>query len=349
MANNRTNKARKEAANTTTTTTTSKEQTTEAPKHTPKVVLRTYQEGDHEQLEYLFRSTSVPLVYESIRSKVWAPLSWVCWVVIYTVLMLAIPKLVTLGVGPLPDFLDTILRILITFFWGLASFAILFISSDRVEIQNRIDEALANDLKDPQLYYLNYTYDENGQKVRKAEKDQEPSHFWVLTLDDEVCGMIGLSCNAEDVYDQRTEMPVPWKQFTAAVLELFRLPVPRFLEKGSVPKEKYVFAHKQIPKTATITRLAVRGELQTSGFSTLLINRAITWASEHGINRVYAMTNECHMATEQILVYRHNFVIMKRYNLNFFGQYYKLFGCRVAEWMEKNGEKTRKIFQKSSK
>ena len=70
--------------------------------------------------------------------------------------------------------------------------------------------------------------------------------------------------------------------------------------------------------------------------------------NEHGINRVYAMTNECNMAAEQIFVYRHNFVIMKRYNVNFFGQYFKLFGCRVSEWMENNGDKTRKVFQKSA-
>lgn len=322
---------------------------TEAPvaKHTPKVVLRTYQASDHDQVQSLFRDTTVPLIFESIRSKIWAAATWIVWFIGYTLLLLTVPKAATYLFGELPSWLDTIIRVFTTFTWAMIGFAILFIVCDRIEIPNRIEEAFANDLKDPELYYLNYTLDKDGNKVRKAKKDQMPSHFWVLTLDDEVCGMIGLSCNAEDVLEQRTMMPVAWKQFVSSVLYLLRLPVPAMLERGSIPEKKHIFAHKQIPKTATITRWAVRSELQTCGFSTLLINRAMTWASEHDINRVYAMTDECCMAAEQILASRHNFVIMKRYNLFYFGQYRKLFGCRVVEWMEKNGDKTRKVFQKS--
>ncbi|GAA5797000.1 hypothetical protein EDC94DRAFT_192056 [Helicostylum pulchrum] len=316
-------------------------------KHSPKVVLRTYQASDYDQVEFLYRSTTVPLIYESIRSKLWAPITWLVWFTGFTLLLVTVPKAVVYLFGEIPGWADTILRILTTFVWAVVGFAAIFISCDRVELQNRVDEALANDLRDPELYYLNFTLDKDGNKVRKPKEEQVPSHFWVLTLDDEVCGMIGLSCNSEDVLDQRPVMPVAWKQFTVAVLELLRLPVPAMLEKGFVPEKKFVFAHKQIPKTASITRWAIRGELQTCGFSTLLINRAITWASEHDINRVYAMTDECCMAAEQILVKRHNFVIMKRFNLNYFGQYRKLFGCRVVEWMEKNGEKTRKVFSKS--
>lgn len=318
------------------------------PRHTPKVVLRTYQASDHDQVEYLFRSSTVPLVYESIRSKLWSPITWLVWFGVYTMLLLIVPKGVDYLVGGLTGWSDTIVRMLTTFWWAVVAFATIFIISDRVELQNRVDEALENDLKDPELYYLNYTLDKDGKKVRKAEEDQVPSHFWVLTLDDEVCGMIGLSCNENDVPDQRTILPVPWKQFTVAVLELLRLPVPAILERGVVNDKKALFAHKQIPKTATITRWGVRGELQTCGFSTLLINRAMTWANEHGINRVYAMTDECCMAAEQILVRRHKFVIMKRYKLTHFGQYRKLFACRVAEWMETNGDKTRKVFLKKS-
>ena len=270
MVNNRKNKKQ---------TTSSVDQANEKiTKHVPKVVLRTYQESDHDQVEYLFRSTTIPLVYESIRSKIWAPLTWLVGFVFYTILLLTIPRAVTAIAGPLADWVDTLLRVVITFTWGLIGFAVLFIASDRVELQNRVDEALANDLKDPEVYYLNHKYSEDGKKVLKSKKDQVPSHFWVLTLDEEVCGMIALSCNAEDVYDQRKEIPVAWKQFTVAVLELLRLPVPAFLEKGKPTPDKFLFANKQIPKTATITRLALRGEVQTCGFSTLLINRAISWA-----------------------------------------------------------------------
>ncbi|KAG2197814.1 hypothetical protein INT46_011385 [Mucor plumbeus] len=332
-----------------TTAKTAPNTTSEVPA-TPKVVLRTYRDTDFEQVEYLYRSTQVPLVYESIRSKLWAFPTWIIWFAVYSALLLGVPKAIT-AITTLPGWAMTLVKLFTTFAWAVVGFAILFISSDRIELQNRIDEAMTNDLKDPDLYYLNYKIDEDGKKVRKPESEQVPSHFWVLTLDEEVCGMIGLSCNAEDVQDQRITLPVAWKQFSVAVLELLRLPVPGFLlkEKPNLMKDgkKHIFAHQQIPKTATIARWAVRSELQTCGFSTLLLNRAMTWAQEHEINRVYAMTNECCMAAEQILVKRHGFVIMKRFNHNFFGEYNKLFGCRVNDWMEKNGEKTRKAFKKS--
>ncbi|KAI9471827.1 MAG: hypothetical protein EXX96DRAFT_597060 [Benjaminiella poitrasii] len=324
---------------------------TEVPSATPKVVLRTYRDTDYEQVEYLFRSTQVPLVYESIRSKIWALPTWIVWFIVYSALLLIAPKIITALIGQVPEWAIIVFKIFLTFCWAVAGFATLFIASDRVEIQNRIDEALANDLYDLDLYYLNYTI-EDGKKVRKPENEQEPSHFWVLSIDDEICGMIGLSCNAQELEDRRETVPVPWKQFAAAVLELFRLPVPTFLEKQRANKnardgKRRIFAHPQIPKTAAITRWTVRSDLQACGFSTLLINRAMTWADEHGINRVYAMTNECCMAAEQILVKRHGFAIMKRYNLNFFGEYNKLFACRVKEWIEKNGDKTRAAFKKS--
>jgi GNAT superfamily N-acetyltransferase len=322
----------------------------EAATATPKVVLRTYKESDYDQVEFLFRSTQVPLVYESIRSKLWAPITWLVWFAVYTLLLLSIPKVVFALVGDIPGWTMTAFKMLATFCWAMVGFAILFISSDRVEIQSRVEEALANDLKDPDLYYLNYEIKE-GKKVRKAEKKQVPSHFWVLTLDDEVCGMIGLSCNAQDVEDQRETVPVPWKMFFIAVFELLRLRVPAFLLKEKpnliLGGKRRVFAHQQVPRTATIMRWAVRPDLQSCGFSTLLINRAITWCQEHGINRIYALTDETCMAAEQILVRRHGFICMKRANVNFFGEYHKLFGCLVSEWIEKNGEKTRKAFKKS--
>lgn len=327
-----------------------KKSTTSPPPSTPtpKVVLRTYRETDYDQVEYLYRSTQVPLVYESIRSKLWAPATWIIWFAVYSALLLAVPRITHTIIGNVPEWAMTVLKVMATFSWAVVGFATLFIASDRIEQQNRIDEALTNDLSDPDLYYLNYhVVDDDGKKVkvRKPESEQVPSHFWVLTLDDELCGMIGLTCYAEDMKDQRKEIPVGWKQFSAAVLELFRLPVPGFLEKGKPMSDK-VFAEKQAPKTAKITRWAIRSDLQACGFSTLLINRALTWAHEHDINRVYAETDECCMAAEQILTKRHGFVILRRKNLNFFGEYKKLFAVRVQEWMEKNGEKTRKVFNK---
>ncbi|KAI8981754.1 hypothetical protein BDF20DRAFT_863045 [Mycotypha africana] len=350
-------KKNKQRSKTSSNTSTSSSENLPPP---PKVVLRTYRDTDWQQVDYLFKSTQIPLVYESIRSKLWAFPTWVIWFAVYSSLLILIPRFITTYIArEVPQWAMTVVKIATTFVWAVIAFAILFITSDRVETQNRVDEALANDLKDPLTYYLNYTAVEDKEnpgrlkRIPKPENEHVPSHFWVLTLDDELCGMIGLQCNPVDVQDQRATVPVAWKQFIVAVLELFRSPfIPSFLLKekpNTEPHDKTkrkIFAHKQIPKTATITRWAVRSDLQTCGFSTLLLNRAMMWADEHDINRVYAMTNECCMAAEQILTKRHGFVIMKRYNLNFFGQYQKLFGCRVKEWMEKNAEKTRKVFNK---
>lgn len=300
---------------------------------TAKVVIRTYQASDHEQVECLFKSTQSASVFESIKSKLRAPATWAVWIVIWSILLMMVPKALHATIDQVSKWTITCTRVAITIWWLIAGFAIVFIGSDRIEIQNRVDEALANDLKDPEDYYLNYKVEE--------EREQQASHFWVLTVDDKVCGMIGLSCNAKDVEDQRETLPIEWRQFFAAVLQVLRLPIPAFFTKrrpcvNDYNDKKRIFAYLQLPKTATINRWTISPELQTGGLSTLLLHKAIKHASEHGINRVFAMTNECSTTAEQILTKRHGFTLMKRYNLNFFGEHNKLFAVRVKEWIEKN-------------
>lgn len=294
-----------------------------------KVTIRSYHDADHTIVSQLFCNSQN--LSESIRSKIKSPATWTLWIVLYSILLMMMPKVINCS---------ALIKHLLVIFTSVTIGITLILAGSRIETQNRVDEALANDLKDPEIYYLNHTLVDR-KKVKKEQ--QQPSHFWVLTIDDEVCGMIGLSCNAEDVEDQRETLPVGWKQFCAACLELYRLPVPGFLKKGKpcindYNDKKRIFAHLQIPKTATITRWIVRSDLQARGLSTMLINQAIVWAGDHGINRVYAMTNECCTTAEQILTKRHGFVLMKKYSLNFFGENNKLFACRVKEWIEKNGK-----------
>jgi N-acetylglutamate synthase-like GNAT family acetyltransferase len=310
----------------------------------PKVVLRTYRETDQEQVDYLFCSTCVPLVYESIRRKLWAPATWLVWFAVYSGLLYCIQLI--LSYFQFSEWLITAAKVLATFSWAMVGFSAIFIISDRVDLTSYIEEARTNDLFDPDLYYLNYAV-QGETKERKPTDQQEPSHFWVLTVDDEVCGMIGLICNEQEIKDRRSSFPVPWKQFTTAVLELLRLPVPTWMEKRRQGERQ--FMDKHVPRTATITRWAIRSDLQACGLSTLLLNRAMTWANEHGINRVYAHVNSYHMAAEQILEKRHGFVTMYKYNRNLFGKYTKVLGCRVQEWMTTNGEKTRASFKKLNK
>lgn len=308
----------------------------------PKVVLRTYRETDFEQVDYLFCSTCVPLVYESIRRKLWAPTTWAIWFGVYSCLLYTIPKV--LLVFELPEWTITVTKIIATFLWAMIGFSMIFIVSDRVDLSTYVEEARANDLHDPDLYYLNYII-QDEKKERKPVDQQEPSHFWVLSIDDEICGMIGIFCNGQEIRDRRTHVSKPWKQVVSAAFELFRLPLPAFLEKKQ-PVGERTFMDKHAPRTATITRWAIRSDMQSCGLSTLLLNRAMTWANEHGINRVYAHLHEYHMAAEQILERRHGFVKMKKYDTNFFGKYTKLLGCRVQEWVANNADKTRVAYKK---
>lgn len=270
----------------------------------PKIVLRAYQDADKKQVEQLYRATETGLLKQSLESKLRAPGTWCIWTILYILVVLF-----------------TNHTILVTAFYVPFVCWIMYTLARRLEIENRVDEGLANDMNDPGKYY--------------------GSRFWVLTLDDQVCGMIGLSMNASNVEDRRDTLPIGWKQFCVAFLQLVHCPVPGYLYRGKpctndYNNEKRVFGHLQIPKTASITRWAVRPDIRGSGISTLLINRAITWASEHDINRVYALTNECYVDAEKILTKRHGFVLMKKYSLNFFGEYNKLFACRVKEWIQKN-------------
>lgn len=311
-------------------------------KEAPKVVLRTYRETDLEKVDYLFCSTSVPLVYESIRQKLWSPTTWAVWFAVYSSLLYILPQ--ALSAFQLSEWTLTAIKVIATFFWAVIGFSVMFIVSDRVDLTSYVEEARANDLLDPDLYYLNYIA-QGEKKERKPVDQQDPSHFWVLSIDEEICGMIGFICNEQEINDRRKTAFKPWKQVAAAVFELFRLPLPAFFEKRQ-PVGERVFMDKHAPRTATITRWTVRSDLQSCGLSTLLLNRAMTWANQHGINRVYAHTHEYQMAAEQILEKRHGFVTMKKYDRNFFGKYTKLHGCRVQEWVALNGNKTRTSYKK---
>jgi hypothetical protein len=308
----------------------------------PKVIIRTYQASDLEAVQRLHSIATTELIPESIRSKLWSPWTWVVWFTVYSIVLIIIPRLVAVHVD---EWVMNIIKVFLSFLWAAIGFAIIIIVSQRVETIDRIEEANANDLADPELFYLNYQYNKNGEKERKPQNEQVPSYFWVLTIDDEVCGMVGLTSNKNDIQDQRKESLVGWKCLLASFFEMLHIPLQlnTYNTKGS----KSVFIRKQIPNTATVTRWTVHPELLNHGFSTLLMNRLLTWSNEHGIDRVYADTNECCMAAEQIMERRHGFTLMKRTNVGLFGQYKKLFVSNVPEWISVYGEKSRAAFKKS--
>ncbi|KAI8393720.1 uncharacterized protein BYT42DRAFT_552001 [Radiomyces spectabilis] len=312
---------------------------------TPKLVLRTYKSSDAEHVDHLFYSTYFSLVPEGVRRKLWSPWTWVIWFAVYSYLLMIVPILLS-GMD-VPAWVHLVLKLFLTFAWSAVGFATLFVTTDRFETVARVEEARQNDLSDPQVYYLNRSEKEgkDGEKEMKPSELQRPSHFWVLTMEDTPCGMVGLACNAQDIEDKQPVLLPAWKRLGAGICNRYHLPVPAMFKQ--VPSaEKRIFARAHEPHTATLQRLAVRYDFQDCGLSTLLINRAMTWASEHDIETVYAQTNEMQMAAEQVLEKRHGFKLVKKQKIGWFGTHEATWACDVKTWMEHNKDKTAKTFVK---
>ncbi|CEG66843.1 hypothetical protein RMATCC62417_03352 [Rhizopus microsporus] len=326
---------------------------------TPRLMLRTYRASDHDQIDHLFYSTYFVLVPEGVKSKLKSPLFWVVWFGFYSYLMAIVPIL--LADLSVPSWTSTALKVFLTISWFLVSFAGVFVFTDRFEAVDQVEQARMNDLSDPEIYYLNWikeeieleeesistsdgkkrvTFDKDAKpatEIKRSQKpieEQTPSHFWVLTLDNKPCGMIGLAHYRERLYSNRPTQPPAWKLMSAAVLRRYRLPVPEYLSDLYNKMPPNVFAEPHEEKVATLQRLAIRNEFQGSGLSTLLIDRAMVFAHEKGLERVEAVTNELQTKAAEILRVKHGFTLIKKQKKGWFGQYEKTWSCNVNDWME---------------
>ncbi|KAI9493256.1 hypothetical protein BDB00DRAFT_824155 [Zychaea mexicana] len=308
----------------------------------PKLILRTYQPGDREAVNAVFTSTSYALVLEGIRAKLWAPMTWILWLFGYTGLMTVVPSTL-LGPGPRPEsWTEYFLKLFISAAWAAIGFAILFLKTERYDLRDMVEEGRENDLSDPEVYYLNYEINEEGERVRKPASEQLPSHFWVLSVDGQVIGMAGLAMYEERVLSKRKPLGTPMQELCASIYRKYGLSVPRFCQ----PKMSYrVFAEATGNKLAVLQRLAIENDYQSCGLSTLLINRVMTFANENGIEEVLATTNEMTMAAEQVLIKRHGFKQVEK-EKTLMGNYQALLTCNVKKWMEEHGEQTKSYIKK---
>ena len=303
----------------------------------PKLILRTYQPSDREAVNALFTSTSYALVLEGVRAKLWAPMTWIIWFIGYTGLMIMVPRIL-LGPGPRPEsWTEYFLSLFISASWAAIGFAILFMKTEHVDMREMVEEGRQNDLSDPEVYYLNYEINEEGERVKKPASEQLPAHLWVLLLDGQIAGMAALACYDERIISKRKPMGTPIQELIALLCRKFRLPVPKFCQ----PKLSYsVFAEATGNKLAVLQRLAIDNEYQSCGLSTLLLNRVMTYASEHGIEEILATTTEMNMAAEQILTKRHGFKQVEK-EKSWLGNYHALLSCDVKEWMGEHGDQTK--------
>ncbi|CEP07522.1 hypothetical protein [Parasitella parasitica] len=328
----------------------------------PRLILRTYKASDHDQVDHLFYSTYFTLVPEGVKCKLKSPVFWVLWIAVYSYLLGIVPILLS-GMN-WPSWSSVALKIFLTFAWVIVSFAGIFVATDRFEVVDKVEHVRQNDLSDPEVYYLNWikeevlvddddneqvgkkrvTFDKDAKpatelvRTQKPLEEQAPSHFWVLTLDNRPCGMVGLAHYKEQLKSHRPLQPPAWKLLTAAALARYRLPVPESLQDLHAKMPTPVFAEPHDPKKATLQRLAIKTDYQDCNLSTLLINRAMSWADEKGLETVEATTNELESKAASILSAQHGFKLTKTEKKGWFGQFEKTWACDVKKWMAAHEE-----------
>ncbi|KAI8988650.1 hypothetical protein BDB01DRAFT_560881 [Pilobolus umbonatus] len=335
----------------------------------PRLILRTYRANDHAQVDHLFYSTYFSLVPEGVKIKLKSPLFWVFWIACYAYLLAIIPVLLA-GMN-FPSWTDTLLKVFFTFSWAVLSFAGVFVITDRFEAVDKVEQARQNDLSDPETYYLNWIKEEvevsdesasnDGNKKRvtfdkdakpateimrrqKPVEEQSPSHFWVLELDNKVCGMVGLAHYTERLISRRSVQPPAWKLILISMFRRYGLPLPEFLKDLHSKLPVAVFGEPHEPHVATLQRLAVKTEYQECGLSSLLIDRAMSWAHEKGLTSITAVTNEFEGRAAEILKKKHGFKLVKKEKKGWFGQYEKTWSCDVEEWMKRHEATANKYF-----
>ncbi|KAI7892129.1 uncharacterized protein EV154DRAFT_601871 [Mucor mucedo] len=329
----------------------------------PRLVLRTYRASDHDQVDHLFYSTYFTLVPEGVKCKLKSPSFWIIWVAFYAYLLAIVPVL--LAGLPVPGWASIALKIFMTLAWAVVSFAGVFVVTDRFQVVDQVEQARQNDLSDPEIYYLNWVKEqvqvededrtrEEGKKHVSFDKDakpateivrtqkpleeQSPSHFWVLTMDNKYCGMVGLAHYKEVIYSRRPAQPATWKLMAAALFKRYHLTLPESLSNLQDKMPPVVFARPHADGVASLERLTVKPEYQHCGLSTFLVDRAMAWAHEKGLSRVEAKTNELESKAATILEKRHGFKLVKKERKGWFGQYEKTWSCNVEDWIATHEE-----------
>lgn len=257
------------------------------------------------------------------------------------------------------------LRIFITLAWTILSFAGLFVYTDRKEAVDGIEDAMCNDMKDIEQYYLGWnkeervveddkdfhaskvtegskkvTFDKSSKaatetiRTRKSDEERTASQFWVLTINSIPSATVAIDQHHEIVYNSREVTLAPWKQAGQFLCRRYHLSIPKFLEGPAVPKRNVLFpAHKK--NEASLQRLAIQGEYQGFGLSNILISRAMMWANEHNIELVNATCNQMQKPAQNILKDKHGFRRISRKSTGWFGQYEVELQCSVKDWVEK--------------
>lgn len=342
------------------------------PKRTDKeskpkanIGLRPYfAETDKKYVHYLFYSTYYNLVPRAVRLRLQSPFILAIWIAIYAYAIITIPPFIgKLGLS------STILigvRVLVTLVVVGGGLIALLWYADKFDITQRVLEGISNDLKEPDTYYRGTT-----AELRKG-------NFWVLTLNNEVVGCIGMDQNRNPVIDETSkhtpyirasERPraadspaiqnAKWKK-TAIVLahidDFVRLTLVGALDvvrdvyykvKGlnqadvdakKADTKRAVLFEAHKPNEASVRRLAVKLECQDHGLSTVLLKRVAFWAHAHQIEYLFADVDELQIKLAEILVKRHGYTFVAKKKLGYF-RTKSTYKLDVKLWMSKELER----------
>lgn len=338
--------------------------TSTEPKPKANISLRPYfAETDKKYVHYLFYSTYFNLVPRAVRVRVKSPIVLAIWIAIYAYLVTIIPK--TIGKLGWSSNLLIGVQILVTLVvFGGGLIALLWYT-DKFDITDRVVEGIENDLKEPDVYY------------RGTPDNLRKGNFWVLTLNDEIVGCIGMDHTPQPVIDKSakhtsyvraSERPravdapeihqAEWKK-TAMIMaradDLIRLTLVGVIDiardlyfkvKGisqndadeqKLAKEKVLFEAHK-PNEASVRRLAVKLECQNHGLSTVLLKRVAFWAHAHQIEYLYADVDELQTSLGEILVKRHGYIFVSKKKEGFF-KTKSTYKLDVKLWMSKELEK----------
>lgn len=330
--------------------------TTTQPKPTAEIGLRQYTAEDNKYIQHLFYSTYFNLVPRAVFNRVQSPLIFGPWLAVLAISMSYVPGALS-AFEWARTYMLVIYIVLVAGILGTGGL-LLFSTTDKLDITYRILEGIQNDLKDPDLYY------------RGTKENLHKGNFWVLTINQEIVGCVGVDHVDSPVLDRSAHQgpyipaskrpraaqspeihTAEWKT-TAKILahidDFVRITLVGVLEvvystyrkfrgvKETKRKEKVLFeAHK--PNEASIRRMIIKWEYQNHGLSAALFKRVILWANDNQIDYLYADCDELQSQFASILVKKYGFTLVEKKKVGYF-QRKSTYRLDVNEWMKKEKE-----------
>ncbi|ORZ15038.1 hypothetical protein BCR42DRAFT_376016 [Absidia repens] len=333
-----------------------------------KVELRPYfEDRDRKYVQYLFYSTYLNQVPRGVKLRVlsWPPVVSTVWLALFGLLIQTTIKVV----GPMgwPWFMMMGLYGALTFVSVGGGLAFLLWYVDRFDVSERVLDGIDNDMGDIESFYpTKYRDDDDG-----ASKGQ----FWVLTVNDEVVGCIGVDQHTKPVtkkvdpsrlrnYVRASEQPsmasssaiahAEWprtayvlariddlvRQVLVGATDLVRDRITSKTDTEPAQVTEILFpVHEK--NEASLRRLAVKTEYQGHGLSTPLLKRVGFWAYKENIDYLYAETDELQYELEQILEKRHGYKLVSRTKLGWY-KTKSVWKLDVKFWMQQLEEERAK-------